>query len=479
MGARIIPSRSLGPRISAAGPPRRAVAAAILLFCSACLGDPPRRAPDVLLITIDTLRADYVGAYGAGSQATPFLDELAGESVVFTRAIAAASRTVPAHASIMTSKPTRQHSVGHLNGETRLEGIPTLAEYFQASGYQTAAFVSNILLTRGTGLDLGFETFDDRLETPELNRPHVVERLAEDTTDEAIQWLESSNPKPPRFLWVHYQDPHGPYTPPKPDHAAVVSLDEHRDKPLPIGRSNQGRGVIPPYQALEELRRPSEYRERYAGEIHYADREIRRLVDQARATAGDRGLIILVTADHGESLGEARFHFMHTHTTTPEVAHIPMILFAPDLTPGRVHDPVGHVDIMPTLMEAAGIDPPSETEGVALGPVVRGESSLPERWLFCDIGGQLSAYDDHGFLRAGGLQGAWRKPGVTAPEIGEARGQRYRWKPGGMWRAEGTGREPLPPEIRLYAERAVPMVPLEQKPPELEDRLRALGYLDD
>ena len=458
---------------------KRAAAAGAVLFWAACSAGEPTPTPDVLLITIDTLRADYVGAYGAGSQSTPFLDELATDSVVFTRAIAAASRTVPAHASIMTSQPTRQHSVGHGNGETRLLGIPTLAEYFQAAGYQTAAFVSNILLTRGTGLDRGFEQFDDRLETPELNRPHVVERIAEETTDEAIDWLQSSNPAPPRFLWVHYQDPHGPYTPPEPDQIAVASSEPARDRPLPIGRSNQARGVIPPYQALAELRRPSQYRERYAGEIHYADRQIRRLVEQAQRSAASRPLIILVTADHGESLGEARFHFMHTHTTTPEVAHIPMLLSGPNLPAQRLSAPVGHIDVMPTLMEAAGLTPPEEAGGIALGPIARGESALPDRWLFCDIGGQLSAYDDQGFLRIGGLQGAWRTPGVAAPEIAEARAQRYQWQPGGMWRAQGAGQEPLPPEVRRYAERAVPMVPLEQTPPELDERLRALGYLDD
>lgn len=452
------------------------LAAAALISCS--IG-PAKPSPDVLLITIDTLRADYVGAYGAGSQATPFLDELAARSVLFERAIAAASRTVPAHASIMTSKPTRGHSVGHRNGETVLTETETLAEQFRQAGYQTAAFVSNILLTRGTGLNQGFEIFDDELVTPELNRPHVVERLARDTTHAATQWLTHSDTEKPRFLWVHYQDPHGPYTPPEEDLTSVASSEPATDRPLPIGGSNQARGVIPPYQVLPEMTRPSEYRDRYAGEIHYADRQIRKLIAQAERSAGDRPLIILVTADHGESLGEARFHFMHTHTTTPEVAHIPMIFSAPGFAPQRMDETVGHVDIMPTLIEAAGLTPPEDAVGIALGPILRNETTLPDRWVYCDIGTQFSAYHDDGFLRAGGLQGAWRKTNQPAPEIRRARGQRYRWQPGGMWRADGLANEPLPPAMVDYAERAVPMVPLQHTPPELEDRLRALGYLDD
>jgi len=433
--------------------------------------------PDVLLITIDTLRADHVGAYGAGGDVTPAIDALARSGTVFERAIAAASRTVPAHATMMTSRRTRGHSVGHRNGDTRLEGLPTLAGIFRDAGYRTGAFVGNILLTHTTGLDQGFETFDDTLETPERNRPHVVERLAPDTTDRALAWLDLPDARP-RLLWVHYQDPHGPYTPP-PQHA-----DRFRDTPEPgepvldVGRSNQGRGVIPPYQRVAGERRPSGYAARYKGEIHFADREIGRLLTHAEQRAGDRPLVVLLTADHGESLGEAGFWFMHTHTTTPAVAHVPLVLRAPGIPSQRVTGVVGHVDVMPTLLELARLPAPEGLRGVALGPVARGEAALPDRLVYCDIGAQLSAYDDAGFVRARRLPSVWRRPAAARARIADAVGRRYRWAPGQPWRAVTQGATPLPEQVVAYASRAAPMSPLPPRGRVLEQHLRALGYTD-
>jgi len=465
--------------IHRSAPARRArplLAAALLLLGCTPEASTPR--PDVLLVTVDTLRADHVGVYGAGVGATPEIDRVAAAGVVFARAIAAASRTVPSHATIMTSLPVRGHSVGPGNGDTRLEGARTLAESFRAAGYRTGGFVGNILLTRGTGLDAGFETFDDRLETPELNRPRVVERLAADTTARALAWLDDDDSRP-RLLWVHYQDPHGPYTPPAEDLVGFPGTPAPDERELPVGTSNQARGVIPPYQALPGLSHASEYAARYAGEIHYADREIGRLVEHATERAGARGLVVLITADHGESLGEAGFHFMHTHTTTPDVAHVPLILRAPGLAPGRIDGAVGHVDVMPTLLDLAGLPVPPGLAGVALGPIARGDGRLPDRFVYCDIGGQLSAYDDRGFVRAGGLGSAWRTPGVIDPGVARATGQRYRWAPGGPWRAEGPRGAPLPAAIVEYAERATRTVALPPPDSAWSEQLRALGYVDD
>jgi len=434
--------------------------------------------PDVLLITIDTLRADQVGVYGAGSLATPNLDAIAASGVVFERAIAAASRTVPAHASIMTSHHTRGHSVGFGNGETTLRDLPTLAETFARSGYRTGGFVGNILLTRRTGIGTGFGTFDDELATPELNRPDVVERLATDTTDRAIAWLEEDDSRP-QFLWVHYQDPHGPYTPPEDDLALFRAPTPPGERELPLGKGNQDRDVIPPYQALPEMRHPSEYVARYAAEIHYADREIARLVAAAEQRAGVRPLVLLVTADHGESLGESGHYFMHTHTTTPDVAHVPLILRAPDLEPARFPATVGHVDVMPTLLDLAGLEIPPGVDGRALGPVVRGDEALPNRFLYCDIGKQIGAYDDGGFVLATGLASPWRNPGRPDARVATVQGERYRWAPGGPWRAENTGPTALPPVIAGYVGRVVEMAPIGKPEPELSEQLRALGYEDD
>ena len=228
---------------------------ALLLLPLACSRAHSTR-PDVLLITVDTLRADYLSAYGFPFETSPQVDALAAEGVLFERAISGSSRTVPAHASIMTSRYTREHSVGYLNGKSALRDRVTLADLFRDAGYATAGFIGNILLTRNTGLGRGFDLFDDEIETPELNRPNIVERLAEDTTRRAIEWLAEER-EAPAFLWVHYQDPHGPYTPPAEDANRFDLPGPPGEKPLALAKSNVGtksRGGIPPYQVLPGLR---------------------------------------------------------------------------------------------------------------------------------------------------------------------------------------------------------------------------------
>ncbi|MCP4906588.1 MAG: sulfatase-like hydrolase/transferase, partial [bacterium] len=152
-----------------------------LVFVFACTPAEERSRPDVLLITIDTLRADYVHAYGFPLEITPSIDALAERGVLFENAIAAATLTAPAHASIMTSRYVREHSIGSRNGDTRLDELSTLAESFSEAGYATAAFVSNAVLRRRIGLDRGFDTYDDELPSREQNRGNYFERIAEET----------------------------------------------------------------------------------------------------------------------------------------------------------------------------------------------------------------------------------------------------------------------------------------------------------
>jgi len=175
----------------------------LLLFATLGCEAPQALAPDVVLITVDTLRADHLGTYGFEHDSSPRIDRLARQSVVFERAIAASGRTAPSHASILTSRYTREHSIGYKNGPTKLVEQPTLARIFSGAGYDTGAFVGNLLLTGFSGLHQGFETYDAKLETPEKNRSHVVERIAEATTQLAMEWIERSGERP-LFLWVHY-----------------------------------------------------------------------------------------------------------------------------------------------------------------------------------------------------------------------------------------------------------------------------------
>jgi len=463
-------------------PGRRVVVALAMVTCCMAAGWLPLACgpvdeshPNVLLITIDTLRADHLGAYGFDFDVSPRIDALAEKSVVFERAIAASGKTAPSHAAIMTSGYTREHSIGHGNGTSRLSDRVTLAESFQEAGYATAAFVSNILLTRRIGFDRGFDVFDDELEAPESNRPDVVERLAPDTTARAIEWLDEQAERP-FFLWVHYQDPHGPYTPPAEAAARFDIPGEPGESELPLRAGNQESGGIPPYQALPGLRRVSEYRGRYAGEIFFADEWIGRLL----ARVGDddtRGTVTLLTADHGESFGEYGHYFKHTHTTTPDVAHVPLILSAPGLTPERRNDLVSHVDIAPTLLELAGLPAAAGASGVALSDRSGASIPAPERFVYCDNGGQLSAYRGDGFHWLVGVGSAWRIHEERTPLPFTPNSAFFRWNPSTLWR-RAKGPVSLPAEVGHYAEHPTAMTPL--APPDKADlkKLRALGYVD-
>ena len=413
--------------------------------------------PDVLLITIDTLRADFVHSYGFSRETTPNMDALAARGVLFETAIAASTATVPAHASIMTSRYVREHSVGFLNGATRLAGVTTLAESLRSAGYDTAAFVSNVVLKARTGLDRGFDVYDDLLPSTEVNRGIYFERTADDTAGRALAWLAQPRDRP-FFLWVHLQDPHGPYTPPGAWADAVDEVPLRTDRELSVLRVNRGRGGIPSYQALDGIRHAPRYAGLYAGEIAFTDHWVGELL---AAVDGD-DVVIALTADHGESLDEDGFFFQHGHTTTPEQVLVPLIFVAPGTAPRRIEGVASHVDIAPTLLELAGLAELEAASGISLVPILRGEAPLPDRAVLSDVGHELSAYDSRGY--------------VTVKTLGEGAldWQRFERVEGG-WRKSAAS--PLPSAIRGYLASAVPPVPAHAMSDEDIERLRALGYL--
>jgi arylsulfatase A-like enzyme len=429
------------------------LAAILLSGCDA----PPVSRPDVLLITIDTLRADFVHAYGFSSETTPNMDALAARGVLFENAIAASTATVPAHASIMTSRYVREHSVGSLNGSTRLAGVTTLAESFRSAGYDTAAFVSSFVLKARTGLDRGFDVYDDVLPSAEANRGIYSERTADDTAGRALAWLAQPRDRP-FFLWVHLQDPHGPYTPPGDWAHVVDEVPLRTDRELPVLRLNRGRGGIPDYQALDGIRRGPRYAGLYAGEIAFTDHWVGELL--AAVEGGD--VVIALTADHGESLDEDGFFFQHGHTTTPEQARVPLILAAPGIAPRRISGVASHVDIFPTLLELAGLEELEVASGVSLVPALRAEARVPDRVVLSDVGHELSAYDATGY--------------VTVKILGDGHldWQRFERKEGGWIK---SAQSPLPSVVRAYVASEVAPAPAYAMTDEDRERLRALGYL--
>ncbi len=387
------------------------VALAALVACSE--GARTERAvprPNVLLLTIDTLRADYIHAYGFPHPTTPGIDALAARGLLFENAIAAATVTAPAHASIMTGRYVRQHSIGTLNGETRLEGGVTLAERFREAGYRTAAFVSNVVLRRRSGLARGFEVYDDALTQGEVNRKAYFERIAEDTARLAADWIDQQAGGEPFFLWVHLQDPHGPYTPPDGYRGRTGEVKLRMNRPLKVLRENFGLAGIPAYQRLDDLRHPGVYAGLYADELLYTDEWVGRLVARAEAVDTERGLVTLLTSDHGESMGEQGYFFQHGQATTPDLARVPFILVADGVAPGRSEVPVSHVDVAPTLLALAGLEVLPDSSGVDVRAFSDGSAGPTPRPIFCDTDGEAGVYVGDRFTRAGGPLASAREP---------------------------------------------------------------------
>ncbi|MEZ4216440.1 MAG: sulfatase [Myxococcota bacterium] len=485
------------PRPSRRAPARLLCAAlGVALACAACGRE---RAPrTLLLVTFDTLRADFVGAYGGALAPTPALDALAREGAVFERAIAAAPSTIPSHATLMTGLPARRHSAGARNGDTRLEGATTVAERLAAAGWRTGAFVSNAVLQRRSGLDRGFAHYDERLPETEGTRL-LFERLAPDTVAAALAWLAAQDDADV-FLWVHLQDPHGPYTPPREWLERVPPVEGGAAaRALPASGRDNPRDAIPAYQVVGDERTAAQYVRRYAAEIGFADAAFGEL---ARAVRARGEAAIVATADHGESLGEGHFWFQHGQATTPELARVPLVVVAPGIAPQRRGELVGHVDVAPTLLALAGVAPSAsasagaERRGLALVDALRSGAPLPERTLFCDGVGETSAYRLRSWVRASGFgarsaaraaaafdagdRGALHVDGARAPatggEPGAGGGGRADGGAGGRW--EPGVDAALVDEIAAYLRDEVDVAPASMSPETLE-RLRALGYLGD
>ncbi len=423
--------------------------------------------PDVVLVVVDTLRADHLRAYGFEYDTSPNFDSLASESVLWERAVAASSLTAPSHASMMTSRFVRGHSIGSRNGSSRLVGRDTLATRFRRAGYATAAFVSNYVLGLRIGLDQGFDVYDADLPTAEASRETVFERIAEQTTDAALAWLEEQ-PDTPYFLWVHYQDPHGPYTPPSPHDVSFPDLAQADGRELRVLRDHSGRGGIPRYQALRGIASLGGYRRAYAGEIEYFDRSLGRLLRAIDRRSRDT--IVLLTADHGESMGEGDRYFCHGHATTLDQVHVPLLIRAPGLDPGRRRDVVHHVDILPTLLELAGLEPVEEASGLALGPFARDGRPLPARFLFSDSVRDATVFHGDRIVR---IESVADQQAVRS----KARKTAYAWTDRDVEHPDDSDRS-MERAIRDYLGTREAIEPiLGVLDPRARSRLRALGYL--
>jgi arylsulfatase A-like enzyme len=290
-------------------------------------------ATNVILITIDTVRADHLGCYGARDIHTPTLDALADDGVVFERAISQVPLTWPSHAAILTGTYPFQNGVQDFTGQPLDERFRSVAQVFKQHGYSTGAVVSAFVLDRSWGLARGFDFYDDAFsaETFQTKDVGLVDRKAGESVTRAIQWLQKT-PRRPFFLWLHLYDPHSPYDPPEPFRTEY-------------------KGHL------------------YDGEVAYADHELGRLIAWLKQNhIYDRSLIVFLS-DHGESLGDhgEKEHGFFVYNST---VHIPLIVKPPvgsGFSPGRVSRPVETVAVATTLLRLAGVKNTDEKQFQSVG----------------------------------------------------------------------------------------------------------------
>lgn len=312
--------------------------------------------PNVLVVTVDTLRADHLSGYGYGPTTSPGIDHLLGTAVVFEDAQANSAWTLPSLASIMTSLHPTSH--GCIGFRSRLvDSHVTLAEILANAGYRTHGIASHTFLGRAGGLQQGFQTFDDALidAAGRADRDVSSDRISA----RAVRWLEAreraGEAEPPWLLWLHYFDPHTKYL----DHPGITEQ---------FGSGNPTRA--------------------YDGEIAFTDRAISRVLDHVDAASGGRSTLVVFASDHGEAFGE---HGMTEHSSSlfGEVTRIPLAIRDERFAPRRVSTPVESLDLLPTLLDLLGIVSETPLAGRSLVPAMRGET-LPDNAILAET--ELSAF---------------------------------------------------------------------------------------
>lgn len=451
-------------------PGRKLVAAGALVALLAGCRDPTAEPPNVLLVSIDTLRQDHVSGYGYPRETTPALDRLAARGVLFLDARSTSSWTLPAHASLMTGRYPFEIGV-ETSDDALGPDVPLLAERFAEAGFTTAGLASHVFLNVSYGFARGFGLYDV-----------VPDRRAAEVTDRALGWL--ARQERPFFLFLHYFDPHWHYDPP-----------EGYAERFAEGRINRTWGrlarLLPfvgpdreiPREGLEQLRAL------YDGEIRYTDDELGRLLQGLR-TRGELGnTIVAVVSDHGEELEEHGF-FGHGGTLYGEAVRIPLILHAPGRLPAgrRVTGQVSLKSLPEALLTLAGLEVPPEMRA-RTGLLAALDGRLPSSVFVSTsrlgprrtgvIAGHLKLVTPGSFSVSYALEGGGAQRNQTVQV------------PGGLFdlsRDPGehkplSGEDPAASGLRRLLERrlaaAIPAeAPEAVLSPEDEEALRALGYLD-
>jgi arylsulfatase A-like enzyme len=310
--------------------------------------EPVRRS--VILISIDTLRADYLKLYAPGGAATPHLEQVAREGVTFRNVIAQVPYTLPSHCTMLTGMYPAAHRVRDNVRDVLPAQIPTIAQILESNGYDTAGFAGSMVLSRQTGIGRGFQFYDDFFSRADVHAEDLggIERKADEVFRSFESWFNRKNSSNPFFAFIHFYDPHSPYQPPA---GFSSSMDQ---------------------------------KELYSGEIRYVDSVLGSLFSFLHQKGIWNETVVLVTSDHGEMLNE-HGEIGHGFFLYQPALRVPLILKAAGLRPGEsVNDLVQLVDIAPTLLAAAGLKPPPEMQGEDLLPVAIEKRKKKNRTAFAE-----------------------------------------------------------------------------------------------
>lgn len=387
-------------------------AAAVIAILAAWPGCRHAARPNLLLITIDTLRADHCSAYGYPRPTTPRLTSLAAAGVKCDVAYAPMATTGPSHATMFTAKRPRSHGV-RKNGMVLPPGHVTLGEILRGEGYETGAVVSSFVVDSRFGLDRGFSSYDDdftasrpSVQTREWEGRRVeghFDRRADETADHALAWLRErgylSSPRgssrSPFFLWVHFFDPHDPYDPPP---AQRRLFEPHAGDANALAQSIDA----------------------YDGEIRFVDDEMGRLIDALEAAGHRDDTLVIVAGDHGEGLMQHN-HMNHGLMIYEEGVRVPLVFRWPRrLTSRTLPAPVELVDLTPTALDLLGVTRPAAFEGRSLkGALLGTEAADPQRVVLLERRqyepGMVAGFEVKG-PKYGVRRGRWKY--IEAPEEG-------------------------------------------------------------
>jgi arylsulfatase A-like enzyme len=360
---------------------RRGFLALALLAAAGCDARPPIPRPaasagtrlNVLLLTIDTLRADHLGVYGYGRPTSPRLDAFAKGAVVFDQAYTYWPKTRGSFVAMMSGRRDSQTGYGKTH-PVLLDFNPTLADVLKGAGYRTAAVVDNANVAAQHGYARGFEryreTWQEKDLATEMDRTRAI-------TGDGVAFLEQAPRDEPFFLWLHYVNPHAPYTPPAPYDTAFVDAAARQGPRL---RAVDGFvGGVRKEWAVPDQDRLGYYVAQYDGEIAAVDQEVGRVLDALDRSGAAPRTIVIVTSDHGESLGEHDYYFDHGQDLFDPSLRIPLLVAVPGHPGGaRTAALASTLDLVPTVLDAVKVSYPPDLAGTSLLPALRGQP-LPGR----------------------------------------------------------------------------------------------------